>query len=74
LQFFKVVSKQLLLGQSVQQTAAELVFRRVDARVLPLMGMLSYESKTRGFHKKAEVALAKLTNEDENLSFLRFIG
>jgi hypothetical protein len=42
--FFKVVQNKLLWAIS-QNTAAELVFRRVDAS-LPLMGMLSYDNKT----------------------------
>lgn len=47
--FFKVVQNKLLWAIS-RQTAAELVFRRVDAD-LPLLGMLSFDSrnKTAGF-------------------------
>lgn len=43
IEFFKIVQNKLLWAIS-QQTAAELVFRRVDAS-LPLMGMLSYDKK-----------------------------
>ena len=41
IEFFKIVQNKLLWAVS-QQTAAELVHRRVNAS-LPLMGMLSYE-------------------------------
>jgi len=62
--FFKVIQNKLLWAIS-QQTAAELVFRRVDAS-LPLMGMLSYEKKQSVSVKKAEASIAKnYLNEDE---------
>lgn len=48
-----------------QNTAAELVFRRVDAS-LPLMGMLSYDKKEAKSVIKQEVSIAKnYLNEDE---------
>ncbi len=48
-----------------QQTAAELVYRRVDAE-LPLMGMQSYAKKESTSIKKADVSIAKnYLNEDE---------
>ena len=59
IQFFKVVQNKLLWAIS-QQTASELVFRRVDAS-LPLMGMLSYDKKNNVSVKKAEVSIAKNT-------------
>jgi Virulence protein len=63
-EFFKVVQNKLLWAIS-QQTAAELVYRRVDAS-LPLMGMLSYDKKAVSQIKKSEVAIAKnYLNEDE---------
>lgn len=43
IQFFKKIQNKLLWAIS-QNTAAELVYRRVDAS-LPLMGMLSYDKK-----------------------------
>ncbi|MCF8379715.1 MAG: virulence RhuM family protein [Bacteroidales bacterium] len=43
IEFFKIVQNKLLWAIS-EQTAAELVYRRVDAG-LPLMGMLSYDKK-----------------------------
>ena len=62
--FFKVVQNKLLWAIS-QQTAAELVYRRVDAG-LPLIGMLSYDKKQVASIKKAEVSIAKnYLNEDE---------
>ena len=62
--FFKIVQNKLLWAIS-QQTAAELVYRRVDAS-LPLMGMLSYDKKREVSLKKAEVSIAKnYLNEDE---------
>jgi hypothetical protein len=64
IEFFKVVQNKLLWAIS-QQTAAELVHRRVDAS-LPLMGMLSYDKKQAVSVKKAEVSIAKnYLNEDE---------
>lgn len=64
IEFFKIVQNKLLWAIS-QQTAAELVFRRVDA-ALPLMGMLSYDKKQEVSIKKAEVSIAKnYLNEDE---------
>jgi len=64
IEFFKIVQNKLLWAIS-QQTAAELVYRRVDAS-LPLMGMLSYDKKQVTPIKKAEVSIAKnYLNEDE---------
>ncbi len=62
--FFKVVQNKLLWAIS-QQTAAELVYRRVDA-TLPLLGMQSYDKKSAVSIKKADVSVAKnYLNEDE---------
>ncbi len=64
IEFFKIVQNKLLWAIS-EQTAAELVYRRVDAS-LPLMGMLSYDKKQLASIKKAEVSIAKnYLNEDE---------
>jgi hypothetical protein len=64
LAFFKVVQNKLLWAIS-QNTAAELVYRRVDAS-LPLMGMLSYDKKEAKSVTKQEVSVAKnYLNEDE---------
>jgi hypothetical protein len=62
--FFKMVQNKLLWAIS-QNTAAELVYRRVDAS-LPLMGMLSYDKKITKSIQKQEVSIAKnYLNEDE---------
>ncbi|MBE8725687.1 virulence RhuM family protein [Flavobacterium hungaricum] len=62
--FFKVVQNKLLWAIS-QNTAAELVYRRVDAS-LPLLGMLSYDKKEQKNISKSEVSIAKnYLNEDE---------
>jgi len=62
--FFKIVQNKLLWAIS-SQTAAELVYRRVDAS-LPLMGMQSYDKETNAKIRKSEVSIAKnYLNEDE---------
>ena len=66
--FFKIVQNKLLWAIS-QQTAAELVFRRVDAS-LPLMGMLSYDKKDKVSIKKAEVSIAKNYLEEDEIKLL----
>jgi hypothetical protein len=63
-EFFKVVQNKLLWAIS-EQTAAELVYRRVDAS-LPLLGMQSFDKKNTQSVKKADVSIAKnYLNEDE---------
>ena len=62
--FFKIVQNKLLWAIS-QSTAAELVYRRVDA-TLPLLGMQSYDKKEAKSIAKTEVSVAKnYLNEDE---------
>ena len=69
IEFFKVVQNKLLWAIS-QQTAAELVYRRVDA-TLPLIGMQSYDKKGTTTIKKSDVSIAKnYLNEDE----IRLLG
>jgi hypothetical protein len=64
IEFFKIVQNKLHWAIS-EQTAAELVYKRVDAG-LPLMGMLSYDKKRITSIKKVEVSIAKnYLNEDE---------
>ena len=64
IEFFKVVQNKLLWAIS-QQTAAELVYRRVDAS-LPLLGMQSYDKLNANSIKKSEISIAKnYLNEDE---------
>ncbi len=63
-EFFKVIQNKLLWAIS-EQTAAELVYRRVDAS-LPLLGMLSFDKKNTQTVKKADDSVAKnYLNEDE---------
>ena len=67
--FFKIVQNKLLWAIS-QNTAAELVYRRVDAS-LPLLGMLSYDKKDSKSIAKTEVSIAKnYLNESE----IRLLG
>ncbi len=62
--FFKVVQNKLLWAIS-QQTAAELVYRRIDAS-LPLLGMQSFDKKNTVKLRKSDVSIAKnYLNEDE---------
>lgn len=62
--FFKIVQNKLLWAIS-KQTAAELVYRRVDAG-LPLLGMQALDKKNAASIKKADVSIAKnYLNEDE---------
>jgi len=64
IEFFKVVQNKLLWAIS-EQTAAELVYRRVDAN-LPLLGMQSYDIKGTVSIKKSDTSIAKnYLNEDE---------
>lgn len=64
IEFFKIVQNKLLWAIS-QNTAAELVYRRVDAS-LPLLGMQSYDKKEAKSIAKNEVSIAKnYLNEDE---------
>jgi len=64
IEFFKVVQNKLLWAIS-EQTAAELVYRRVNAS-LPLLGMQSFDKKGTDSIKKSDVSIAKnYLNEDE---------
>lgn len=64
IEFFKIVQNKLLWAIS-KQTAAELVYRRIDAS-LPLMGMQSFDKKEAKQIKKSDVSIAKnYLNEDE---------
>lgn len=56
-QFFKIVQNKLLWAIS-QKTAAELVYRRVDAS-LPLMGMLSLDKDKPKSITKQQASIAK---------------
>lgn len=62
--FFKLVQNKLLWAIS-KQTAAELVYRRVDAS-LPLLGMQSFDKKNIQAIQKSDVSIAKnYLNETE---------
>jgi hypothetical protein len=64
IEFFKVVQNKLLWAIG-QQTAAELVYRRIDAS-LPLLGMQSFDKKHNSLVRKSDVIIAKkYLNEDE---------
>lgn len=64
LAFFKVIQNKLLWAIS-QNTAAELVYRRVDAS-LPLLGMQSFDKKAEKSVQKNDVSIAKnYLHEDE---------
>jgi len=64
-EFFKIVQNKLLWAIS-QKTAAELVYKRVDA-TLPLMGMLSLEKENL---RKADVSIAKNYLDEEEIRLL----
>ena len=66
--FFKVVQNKLLWAIS-QNTAAELVYRRIDAS-LPLMGMLSYDKKEAKSVTKQEVSIAKNYLDENEMKLL----
>ena len=66
--FFKVVQNKLLWAIS-QNTAAELVYRRVDAS-LSLMGMLSYDKAAAKSVTKQEVSIAKKYLDENEMKLL----
>lgn len=66
--FFKVVQNKLLWAIS-QNTAAELVYRRVDAS-LPLMGMLSYDKAAAKSVTKQDVSIAKNYLDENEMKLL----
>ncbi|QOG90557.1 virulence RhuM family protein [Flavobacterium columnare] len=68
IQFFKTVQNKLLWAIS-KNTAAELVYRRVDAS-LPLLGMLAYDKKDTKSIKKQEVSIAKNYLNEEEMKLL----
>ncbi|MDI9342310.1 MAG: virulence RhuM family protein [Sediminibacterium sp.] len=68
IEFFKVVQNKLLWAIS-EQTAAELVYRRVDA-ALPLLGMQSYDKKNSVSIKKSDVSIAKNYLNDDEIKLL----
>ncbi|HRO44822.1 RhuM family protein [Agriterribacter sp.] len=71
LTFFKVVQNKLLWAIS-RQTAAELVYRRVDATV-PLLGMQSYDKKNAAAIKKSDVSIAKNYLHKDEMKLLELL-
>lgn len=71
LMFFKVVQNKLLWAIS-EQTAAELVYRRVDAS-LPLLGMQSYDKEKSSKIKKSEISIAKNYLQEDEIKLLGLI-
>jgi len=68
IEFFKIVQNKLLWAIS-EQTAAELVYRRVDAS-LPLLGMQSIDKKTSEVIKKSDISIAKNYLSEEEIKLL----
>jgi hypothetical protein len=69
IEFFKVVQNKLLWAIS-QKTAAELVYRRADA-ALPLMGMQSYDKKSKpATIRKSDVSVAKNYLAEDEMKLL----
>jgi hypothetical protein len=66
--FFKIVQNKLLWAIS-EQTAAELVYRRVDAS-LPLLGMQFFDKKNIGTIKKTDVSIAKNYLKEDEIKLL----
>jgi len=69
--FFKMIQNKLLWAIS-QQTAAELVYRRVDAS-LPLLGMQCYDKNGKTKIKKSEVGIAKNYLKESEIKLLGLI-
>jgi hypothetical protein len=68
IEFFKVVQNKLLWAIS-QQTAAELVYKRVDAS-LPLLGMQSFGKKSNLPIKISDVSIANNYLNEEEMKLL----
>ena len=68
IEFFKIIQNKLLWAIS-EQTAAELVYRRVDAR-LPLLGMQSLDKHHAISVKKSEVSVAKNYLKEDEIKLL----
>jgi hypothetical protein len=66
--FFKIVQNKLLWAIS-EQTAAELVYRRVDAQ-LPLLGMQSLSKENTAAIKKADISIAKNYLKEDEIKLL----
>lgn len=71
IEFFKIVQNKLLWAIS-QNTAAELIYRRVDA-TLPLLGMQSFDKKGSKSVTKNDVSVAKNYHRRRNEA-IGFVG
>jgi hypothetical protein len=71
IEFFKIVQNKLLWAIS-KQTAAELVFRRVDS-TLPLLGMQSYDKNAEVAIRKTDVSIAKNYLSEDEIKLLGLI-
>jgi hypothetical protein len=68
LRFFKTVQNKLLWAIS-KNTAAELIYRRVDAE-LPLLGMQSFDKKAFTSIQKNDVSIAKNYLDEDEMKLL----
>ena len=68
IEFFKIIQNKLLWAISTQ-TAAELVYRRVDSS-LPLMGMQSFDKNNTQKIKKSDISIAKNYLNEEEIKLL----
>jgi hypothetical protein len=68
IEFFKIVQNKLLWAIS-QNTAAELVYRRVDAS-LPLLGMQSFDKTGSKVIAKSDVTIAKNYLKEDEIKLL----
>jgi hypothetical protein len=71
IEFFKIIQNKLLWAIS-KQTAAELIYRRVDAS-LPLLGMQSYDKKNSNPIRKTDVSIAKNYLNEEEIRLLELL-
>ncbi len=71
LMFFKIIQNKLLWAIS-EQTAAELVYRRVDAS-LPLLGMQSYDKDKSSKIRKSEISIAKNYLQKDEIKLLGLV-
>jgi hypothetical protein len=68
IEFFKIIQNKLLWAIS-QNTAAELVYRRVDAS-LPLLGMQSLDKKGATSIRKTDISIAKNYLQEDEMKLL----
>jgi hypothetical protein len=71
LMFFKIIQNKLLWAIS-EQTAAELIYRRVDTS-LPFLGMQSYDKDKSTKIKKSDVSIAKNFLKEDEIKLLGLI-